>query len=120
MSWRAATIATALSCAFAGAETAAAQEPPPAQECYTVAQTREQIARHGLVEPSGVLREHVDPKKSKPLAARLCRNGEVFIYDITVLHHDGRIESVPINAANGKPHRAHEAPAKGEPPKGER
>jgi len=83
-------------------------EAPPATECYTVAQTREKIAQHGLADPVPLLRKAGAENQGEPLAARLCKNGEVFIYDITVMKRDGRIERVPINAANGKPHPAHD------------
>ena len=85
-----------------GAETA------PATECYTVAQTREKIAQHGLADPVPLLRKAGAENQGEPLAARLCRKGEVFIYDITVMRRDGRIERVPINAADGKPHPGRE------------
>jgi len=115
MRCRAARIGAAFGCWLALAACAAAEEEgASALECFTVAQTREKIAQHGLADPAGVLRQTGAEKKGQPLAARLCRNGEVFIYDITVLHRDGRVESVPINAANGKPHHAQGAPAKGE------
>ena len=76
----------------------------PASECYTIAQTREKIAQHGLADPIPLLRRAGAENQGEALAAQLCRNGEVFIYDITVMRRDGRIERVPINAANGKPH----------------
>ena len=75
-----------------------------AAECYTVAQTREKIAQHGLADPVPLLRKAGAENQGEPLAARLCRKGEVFIYDITVMRRDGRIERVPLNAADGKPH----------------
>jgi len=80
-----------------GAETA------PVTECYTVAQTREKIAQHGLADPVPLLRKAGAENQGEPLAARLCRKGEIFIYDITVMRRDGRIERVPMNAADGKP-----------------
>ncbi|ARN80550.1 hypothetical protein DSM21852_38540 [Methylocystis bryophila] len=80
-----------------------AEETSPNTECYTVAQTREKIAQHGLADPVPLLRKAGAENQGEPLAARLCRNGEVFIYDITVMRRDGRIERVPINAADGKP-----------------
>ena len=93
----AASAALVCSAVARGAETA------PAMECYTVAQSREKIAQHGLADPLPLLRKAGAEHQGEPLAARLCRNGEVFIYDITVMRRDGRIERVPINAADGKP-----------------
>ncbi len=73
-------------------------------QCYTAAQSREKIAQRGLADPLPLLRRAGAENQGEPLAARLCRSGEVFFYDITVMHRDGRIERVPINAADGKPH----------------
>ena len=81
-----------------GAETTAVTE------CYTAAQSREKIAQRGLTDPLPLLRKAGAENQGEPLAARLCRTGEVFFYDITVMRRDGRIERVPINAADGKPH----------------
>lgn len=83
-------------------------ETGPATECYTVAQTREKIAQHGLADPVPLLRKAGSENQGEPLAARLCRKGEVFIYDITVMRRDGRIERVPINAADGELHPGRE------------
>ena len=92
-------VGAALICA-AGARGAEA----PATECYTIAQTREKIAQHGLADPVPLLRKAGAENQGEALAAQLCRSGEVFIYDITVMRRDGRIERVPVNAADGKPH----------------
>jgi hypothetical protein len=80
------------------------EEATPRLECYTAAQSREKIAQRGLADPLPLLRRAGAENQGEPLAARLCRSGEVFFYDITVMRRDGRIERVPINAADGKPH----------------
>ena len=102
--------ATLLAAAAALVSSASARgaETPPATECYNVAQTREKIAQHGLADPVPLLRKAGAENQGEPLAARLCRKGEIFIYDITVMRRDGRIERVPINAADGKPHPGRE------------
>ena len=94
--------------AFVCSASARGAETVSATECYTVAQTREKIAQHGLADPIPLLRKAGAENQGEPLAARLCRKGEVFIYDITVMHRDGRIERVPINAADGTPHPGRE------------
>ena len=92
-------VGAALGCAVGGRAAEA-----PATECYSIAQTREKIAQHGLADPVPLLRKAGAENQGEALAAQLCRNGEVFIYDITVMRRDGRIERVPLNAADGKPH----------------
>ncbi len=102
------TMILAVSAALVSSAGVCGEETPPSMECYTVAQSREKIAEHGLADPVPLLRKAGADNLGEPLAARLCRHGEIFIYDVTVMRRDGRIERVPINAADGKPRPARE------------
>jgi hypothetical protein len=108
-------------------------EPPHAAAAKTVclgpAETREQVKAHKLIEPYAALKSAAQVRKAEALSAKLCTSGDDFVYVITVLHHDGRLAQVQVDAGSGKlvqhpgAHEqaakdAHEAPAKDahEPP----
>jgi uncharacterized membrane protein YkoI len=52
-------------------------------------------------------------RKAEALSARLCHSDDEFIYEITLLHRDGRLSHVEMEADSGKfisraPHEARE------------
>ena len=52
-------------------------------------------------------------RKAEALSAKLCHTGDEFIYEITLLHRDGRLVHVQMEAGTGKliarpPHEPHE------------
>ncbi len=90
--------------------------------CLNAAETRETVKSRHLLEPFAALKFAAAQRKAEALSAKLCRAGEDFIYEITVLHRDGRLVHVEIEAGTGKiasrptreshePHESHE-PAK--------
>jgi uncharacterized membrane protein YkoI len=104
---------------------AAEVEPHAAAKpvCLNAAETREMVKSHRLIEPFAALKFAGAQRKAEALSARLCRSGEDFIYEITLLHRDGRLIHVEMEAATGKiaprptreprePHESHEPPAK--------
>ena len=122
-------------CAFMGsavANAAEAEAPPrPAVEphatakpvCLNAAETREMVKSRRLLEPFAALKAAGAQRKAEPLSARLCRTGDDFVYEITLLHRDGRLVHVEMEAATGKiasrparepheSHESHEPPAK--------
>jgi hypothetical protein len=83
--------------------------------CLNAAETRESVKARHLLEPFAALKSAGAQRKAEPLSAKLCRIGDVFIYEIVLLHRDGRLVHVDIEAATGKialhshePHEAHE------------
>jgi hypothetical protein len=70
--------------------------------CFPTSQTREEIKGHHLVEPFVALKNAAATVKAEALSAKLCRLGEEFVYEIALLHRDGRLVHVVMNAANGK------------------
>jgi uncharacterized membrane protein YkoI len=88
--------------------------------CLNAAETREEVKSRRLLEPFAALKSAAALRKAEALSARLCRIGDEFIYEITLLHRDGRLVHVEMEAATGKvitraphePHEAHEAPGK--------
>ncbi len=114
-------------CALMGcaAANAAEVEPHAAAKpiCLNAAETREMVKSRRLLEPFAALKFAAAQRKAEALSARLCRTGEDFVYVITLLHRDGRLVHVEMEAATGKiasrptrephePREPHEAPAK--------
>jgi len=91
--------------------------------CLNAAETREMVKSRRLLEPFAALKFAGAQRKAEALSARLCRTGDDFIYEITLLHRDGRLVHVEMEAATGKipsrpaheqheTHESHEPPAK--------
>jgi hypothetical protein len=82
--------------------------------CLNAAETREMVKSRHLLEPFAALKFAGGQRKAEALSAKLCRTGEDFIYEITLLHRDGRLVHVDMEAGTGKitsrpPHEPHEA-----------
>ena len=118
----------AVSCAlmaYAAANTARAEAPRVAARlvCLNAAETREMVKSRRLIEPFAALKFASAQRKAEALSARLCRTGEDFVYEITLLHRDGRLVHVEMEAASGKlvarparePREAHEPHKSREP-----
>jgi hypothetical protein len=97
--------------------------------CLNAAETREMVKSRRLLEPFAALKFAGAQRKAEALSARLCHTGEDFVYVITLLHRDGRLVHVEMEAATGKivshpprephepretrePHESHEPPVK--------
>jgi hypothetical protein len=88
---------------FAPPAMAASAEPAgPRVVCLPTNETREEVNAHRLVEPFVALKSAATTVKAEALSAKLCRLGEEFVYEIALLHRDGRLVHVVINAATGK------------------
>ena len=83
--------------------------------CLPSGETREEIKAHRLLEPFAVLKSAQTQFKAEALSAKLCRLGEEFVYEIALLHRDGRFVHVVMNASTGKfieTHHGHEPMSK--------
>jgi uncharacterized membrane protein YkoI len=113
-------VAVALGCgadlglAMTSTEARAAEAEPRLKPiCLNAVETREQVKAHKLLEPFAALRTATVQRKAEALSARLCRANDEFIYEITLLHRDGRLVHVEMEADSGKlisraPHEARE------------
>jgi hypothetical protein len=85
---------------------AAPARAPPRRSCTprpgSSAETREAVKAHRLIEPYAALKFAAEKRKGEALSAKLCHIGDEFIYEITLLHRDGRLVHVAIEAATGK------------------
>ncbi len=70
--------------------------------CLSAAETREMVKSRRLLEPFAALKAAGAQRKAEPLSARLCRAGDDFVYEITLLHRDGRLVHVQMEAGTGK------------------
>ncbi len=70
--------------------------------CLNAADTRDQVKAHKLLEPYAALKFAAQQRKAEALSAKLCVNGDDFVYAITLLHHDGRLIHVQVDAGTGK------------------
>ena len=89
--------------------------------CLSAAETREEVRAHRLLEPFAALKFAAAQRKAEALSAKLCHNGDEFIYEITLLHRDGRLVHVEMEAGTGKliprpSHESHDAHDAHEPP----
>ena len=84
--------------------------------CLNAAETREMVKSRRLLEPFAALKFAGAQRKAEALSAKLCRSGDDFFYEITLLHRDGRLVHVEMEAGSGKiasrpvrePHETHE------------
>jgi uncharacterized membrane protein YkoI len=97
--------AAVFSLAIAGAGARAAEAELHASVkpvCLNPAETREEVKARRLIEPFAALKSAGAQRKAEPLSAKLCHIGDEFIYEITLLHRDGRLVHVQMEAATGK------------------
>jgi hypothetical protein len=99
---RAAVLGLGLAYAEAGAGEA---ETPPAAvvpTCLSAAETREEVRARRLLEPFAALKVAAAQRKAEALSARLCHRGDEYIYEIILLHRDGRLVHVEMEAQSGR------------------
>jgi hypothetical protein len=83
-------------------------------DCLNAAETRDQVKAHKLLEPYVALKWAAQQRKAEALSAKLCVSGDDFIYVITLLHPNGRLTHVQMEAGRGKwigrpAHESHDA-----------
>ena len=79
------------------------QTPAPVKgACFPTNETREEIRAHHLLEPFVALKSASVAIKAEALSAKLCRLGEEYVYEIALLHRDGRLVHVVMSAVTGK------------------
>jgi uncharacterized membrane protein YkoI len=93
-----------LGTAARAAEPAPATAPAPAAErvCFSAAQTREKIGTHKLAEPFRLMKSAAARFQAEAIGVKLCRWGEDFVYEISLLRRDGHVIHAFVNAGNGQ------------------
>ena len=84
--------------AFADGDT----RPPPKKVCLSPAETREEIKAKRLREPYAALRFAAQHFKAEALSAKLCRIDDEMVYEIALLHKDGKYFHAHVSAVTGK------------------
>jgi peptidase YpeB-like protein len=97
-------LAGATICAVAAAPAHAEAPTIVKGVCFPTGETREEIKAHRLLEPFVALKSAEKAVgKAEALSAKLCRlAGEEYVYEIALLHRDGRLVHVVMNAVTGK------------------
>lgn len=78
---------------------AAAQEEP--RVCLSPAETRSAISEHRLSDPLGLLRSAARKARAEPLASRLCKWGDDWVYEMTLLPRSGKVTRIYVSAVDG-------------------
>jgi uncharacterized membrane protein YkoI len=77
-------------------------QPAQANQCYSTAETRDQIAAHGLSEPLRSIQKAAAHFQAEALGAKLCRRDDAFVYEISLLRRDGKIVRSLYDAKTGQ------------------
>ena len=95
-------IALALSAA-GGAVAQDDNRPVPERACFSAPETREKILANGLADPFALLRSQAAEQRAEPIAVKLCRQGDAYVYEIDLLRRDGRLIHSRVDARSGRP-----------------
>jgi hypothetical protein len=79
-----------------------APRPAAKKTCLSAAETREEIKGRRLREPFAALKFAAQHFKAEALSARLCRIDDEFVYEIALLHKDGKYFHAHVSAVTGK------------------
>lgn len=70
--------------------------------CLSSNETREEIKSRHFLEPFAVSKSAATQFKAEALSVKLCHLGDEFVYEITLLHRDGRVVHAVMSAVSGK------------------
>ena len=70
--------------------------------CLSAAETREEIKTRHLREPFAALKSASQHFKAEALSAKLCRIDDELVYEIALLHKDGKYFHAHVSAVTGK------------------
>ena len=87
--------------ALAGLTPGLARAQASARACLAPPESRAAVADNRLIRPFAALRFAAGLTGAEPVAAKLCQWGGQFVYEIVLLHRDGRTANVFVDAATG-------------------
>ena len=76
--------------------------PVPERACFNAPETHEKIQANGLADPFALLRAQAAAQGAEPIAVKLCRHGDLFVYEIDLLRRDGRLIHSRVDARSGR------------------
>ncbi|WP_036296843.1 PepSY domain-containing protein [Methylosinus sp. PW1] len=82
----------------------------PALQCLPIAETRQLISDRRLGDPFALMQAASVAAHAEPINAKLCREHEELVYEISLLRRDGRVVRIYLDAATGQPHAGHKEP----------
>ena len=81
-----------------GAASAAAAD----NVCFSSEDTREQVAKHGLIPLHDVVRSARGAGQADLISARLCETSGNMVYMIAMLGRDGKVARLTVDARTGE------------------
>jgi hypothetical protein len=69
--------------------------------CASPAQAHELLIQQKFIAPFRALGEAMRGTQAEAVGVQLCRLGEAFVYDITLLQRDGHVGHALVNARTG-------------------
>jgi hypothetical protein len=84
------------------AASAPAGAQPLKRTCFSPAEAREAIAAHHLTDAFQAMRLVGAQMRADPVGGQLCRWDDDFVYEITLLRHDGRVIHAFVDGVTGK------------------
>jgi uncharacterized membrane protein YkoI len=84
------------------ADGARALAPPEKRQCFSAAETRNQIAAKGLADPFQIIRHKTRELRADVIGVKLCELGGAQFYEMDFLRSDGRLIHIVLDAATGK------------------
>ena len=79
----------------------AAADADRVRGCMAPDQAHELLIQQKFVAPFRALREATRGGQGEAVGVELCRQGETYVYDVTVLQHDGHVGHALVNARTG-------------------
>lgn len=70
--------------------------------CLSTQDARTAITQHHLADSAAVMRNAAEQAQADALSGRLCAANGRYVYEITLLRHDGHVIRVYVNASDGK------------------
>ena len=88
-------------CGLPGTSLAQAQYDE-SRSCLSTQDARNAITQQHLVDSAAVMRYAAEQAQADALSGRLCSANGRYVYEITLLRHDGHVIRVYVNASDGK------------------
>ena len=70
--------------------------------CIPPREAKEIVASKHVLAPFEVMNAMSTLARADPVTIRLCRSGETLIYEVVLLHRDGRLLRIYVDAVTGK------------------
>lgn len=79
-----------------------AVEAAPRRACLAPYEARQIVASQHLIEPLQVMRAMGSLSRAEPVSIKLCDWGQAYVYEVILLHREGRLLRVFVDGITGK------------------